>query len=82
MDRILKGEGFVIVDPDKLDLTDGKYYVVMNEEGETTAKQYRANPARLEPASLNADHRAIFVGRQRFSVVGQIVEQSGPPPEL
>lgn len=82
LDLILQGAGFVIVDPDETDLLDRKFYVVMNEEGETTAKQYRASPSRLEPASRNPDHKAIIIGRQRFSVVGRIVEQSGPPPEV
>jgi len=77
LDRILSGDGFVVVDPDQRDLIDRKYYVVMNDEGETTAKQFRASPARLEPASNNPEHRAIIVGRQGFTVVGRIVEQSG-----
>ncbi len=76
MDVILRGTGYVIVDPDKTDLIDRKHYVVLNEEGEATAKTYRASPARLEPASTNPEHLAIIIGRQKFSVVGQIVEES------
>jgi repressor LexA len=78
MNRILKGAGYVVIDPDDTDLIDRRFYVVMNEDGEATAKQYRGNPARLEPASDNPEHRAIVVGRHRFTVVGRIVEASGP----
>lgn len=76
MNLILQGTGYVIVDPDRVDLIDRKHYVILNEEGEATAKTYRASPSRLEPASSNPDHQAIIVGRQRFTVVGQIVEES------
>jgi SOS-response transcriptional repressor LexA len=76
MNQVIRGHGYIVVDPDDVDLIDSRFYVVMNEAGEATAKQFRANPARLEPASDNPDHRAIFLGREPFTVVGRIVEET------
>lgn len=76
MNQVIRGNGYVVVDPDDKDLIDGKSYVILNQDGEATAKKYRATPARLEPASDNPDHRAIMLGREPFTVVGRIVEES------
>jgi repressor LexA len=78
MDKIIKEGGFIVVDPDRLDLIDGKYYVVMNDQGESTAKQYRGNPARLVPCSSDPSYAEISVGRDHFTVVGQIVRREEP----
>lgn len=64
------GEG-IIVDPRDVDLVSGRYYVVRNGEGETTFKQYKDNPARLEPCSTNPAHQTIYPGREQFTVVGR-----------
>lgn len=73
MDAVAGPGAIVLVDPDRLSLRDGRYYVIMNGEGETTFKQYRADPARLEPLSSDPSHRAIDLGQAPFSVVGQVV---------
>lgn len=78
MNELIKEEGYVYVDPDDLDLIDGKIYAVMNGSGETTAKQYRANPARLVPCSDNPTHRETVIGRDQFNVIGRIVGTYSP----
>ncbi len=78
MNTLIQDEGYVYVDPDDRDLIDGKIYAVMNCEGETTAKQYRANPARLSPCSTNPAHRATIVGEHPFTVIGRIVGTYSP----
>lgn len=65
-----EGEG-IIIDPRDVDLLSGRYYVIRNEEGETTFKRYMENPARLEPCSSNPAHQTIFPGQQVFTVVGR-----------
>lgn len=71
MDLIAQpGEG-IVVDPKDCDLVAGRYYVVRNSEGETTFKQYRDNPARLEPCSSNPEHQTIHLGREQFTIVGR-----------
>lgn len=65
-----EGEG-IIIDPRDVDLLSGRYYVIRNEEGETTFKRYMENPARLEPCSDNPVHQTIFPGQQVFTVVGR-----------
>lgn len=71
MDKVAQpGEG-IVVDPRDLDLIPGRYYVIRNGDGETTFKQYKDNPARLEPCSSNPAHTAIYPGRDEFHVVGR-----------
>jgi repressor LexA len=62
----------IVLDPDDLDLFPGKFYVVLNEEGETTFKQYREDPARLVPCSSNDAHKPIIVGRQQFTILARV----------
>ena len=73
MDRIAPEGAVVMVDPDQPDLHDGSLYVVMNDESEATFKQYRANPARLEPCSSDPTFKPIVLGQQPFTVVGKVV---------
>lgn len=72
MDRIANEGEQVIVDPRDLDLIADKFYVVRNGEGETTFKQYRENPARLEPCSTNPAHETIYLGREPVAVIGRV----------
>lgn len=65
--------GFVVVDPDQRDLVDRKYYVVMNEHGECTFKQFSQNPLALLPCSTNPEHQPITIGTAPFTVIGRVV---------
>lgn len=73
MNLLIQDGGYIIVDPDQMELRDGKAYVVMNEDGETTAKRYRAKPPRLEPCSTNPEHQTIAIGEFPFRVIGRVV---------
>lgn len=73
MDLVTPEGSTVLIDPDDSDLRDGSYYVVLNGDGETTFKRYRADPSRLEPCSSNPSHTAIMLGRQHFTITGRVV---------
>ncbi|MBD8677949.1 LexA family protein [Sphingomonas sp. CFBP 13720] len=74
MDKLVADGGTVIVDPSDKALYPGRYYVVINDTGETTFKQFAADPARLIPCSTNAEHREIVVGDgTAFSIVGRVI---------
>ena len=74
MDKVVMPGARIYVDPDDRDLIEGRYYAVMRQDGETTFKQYRANPARLEPCSTNPVHRTLVIGRgEHFEVLGRVV---------
>ncbi|WP_194920612.1 LexA family transcriptional regulator [Novosphingobium sp. NBM11] len=75
MDLVTFGadSGFVVVDPDQIDLIDGKVYAIMNGSGEATFKRFRNSPLRLEPCSSNPDHQPILLGQEPFSVIGKVV---------
>lgn len=62
----------VIVDPTQRELLTGRYYIIMNTEGETTFKRYLENPARFEPCSSNPAHTPIVVGSENFTIVGRV----------
>jgi len=78
MDQLIQPGGYVYVDPDDRDLIDGKVYAVMNGGNETTAKRFKANPARLVPCSSNPNHLAITIGSETFVVIGRIVGTYSP----
>lgn len=73
MDKLIPEGGFIVVDPEQLGLVSGKAYVIMNGDGEATAKMYRENPPRLEPCSTNPEHKQILIGETPFRVIGRIV---------
>lgn len=77
MDLIVAEGTKIVVDPDEFDLLDGKIYAVMNGEGDTTFKRFRADPPRLEPCSRNPEHKPIVLGREPFTVVGRVVAYAG-----
>ena len=75
MNMVVGDEAMIVVDPDELDLLEGKLYAVMNGEGETTFKRYRGDPPRLEPVSSDPSHPIIPLGREPFTVIGRIIWQ-------
>jgi repressor LexA len=78
MDQLVPPGGWVVIDPDKNELRDGKAYAVMNADGDTTFKRFRTDPARLEPCSSNPEHQPIILGQEPFKVIGMAVEQGSP----
>lgn len=74
MDLLVDSGGTIIIDPDDKQLFPGKYYVVINGEGETTFKRFMADPARLTPCSTNPAHTDIEIGSgEAFRVVGRVI---------
>lgn len=74
MDKIAEEGTRIIVDPEDKSFYPGKYYVVINNRGETTFKQFRADPARLVPCSNNPEHHDIILGGgETFTVVGRVI---------
>lgn len=74
MDLVVENGGTVIVDPDDRALFPDRYYVVLNEDGDTTFKKFAADPARLLPCSTNPMHREIVIGDGTgFSIVGRVI---------
>lgn len=76
MDLLVEEGGFVVVDPDDRSLFPDRYYVVVNAEGETTFKQFKADPARLVPCSTNPAHGEIAIGGEPFEVIGRVIWRS------
>jgi repressor LexA len=75
MNRLIPEGAHVLVDPDDVELKDGKVYAVRNDAGEATIKRYRSDPPRLEPVSDNAEHQPIFFGREAFVIIGRVIAQ-------
>ncbi|WP_165356478.1 LexA family transcriptional regulator [Sphingosinicella sp. BN140058] len=73
MDQLVEDGGTIIVDPEDKALFPGRFYVVLNAEGETTFKQFKIDPARLAPCSTNPEHKDIVIGDGTFQMVGRII---------
>lgn len=73
MDQLVEEGGYIVVDPDELDLIPGRAYVVTTSDGQSTFKRYRPDPPRLEPDSSNPEHQPIFVGREPFVIAGRVI---------
>jgi repressor LexA len=74
MDKLVEEGGVVLVDPDDKALFPKRYYVVLNEQGETTFKQFFADPARLEPCSNDPQHKTLVLGDgQTYKIVGRVI---------
>lgn len=73
MDRIAAPGTRLYVDPDDKALRDGKYYIVRNEAGETTFKQFLTHPDRLAPRSTNPAHQPILLGEAPVEIIGRVL---------
>lgn len=62
----------IIVDVSRKDPIDKKFYVVANNGGEATFKQFKASPPRLEPCSTNPSHETIFPNGE-ILIVGRVI---------
>jgi repressor LexA len=79
MDLVVPDGGTVIVDPDDKALFPKSYYVILNEDGDATFKQFLADPARLAPCSSNPAYKEIMMGSgEQFTVVGRVIWQASP----
>lgn len=67
------GVSYIVVNPDDRELIDGRYYVVMNGDGEATFKRFCASPLSLQPCSSNPAHKPITIGGSPFTVIGRVI---------
>ncbi len=77
MDLVIRDAKTVVFDPDDKSLYPDKYYVIMNEDGETTFKQFKSDPARLVPCSSNPLHKELVIGQGSFQIVGRVIAYHG-----
>lgn len=61
MNRVALDGAVIIVNRGEDSLVDGRFYIFRTEDGETTFKQFKANPMRLQPHSTNPEHFSIPV---------------------
>ena len=82
MDKYVTDGGRIIYDPADRALWPRRFYVVLNEAGETTFKRYFDNPARLEPCSNNPVHKTIELnGDETYTIVGRVIWQASRMPD-
>jgi repressor LexA len=70
-----KGGPNTFIDPDDREMVDKKYYAMLRAGGETTFKQFRTDPLRLEPCSNNKDHKTMLIGEEALTTIGRVVGQ-------
>lgn len=78
MDKLIEDGGFIVVDPDRKELTPGACYLLQNGEHEATVKMYQRDPARFEPCSSNPSHIAFLAADEDFAVLGRVVWKGAP----
>lgn len=76
MDRISPPGSLIFVNRDEKNLVPNGCYVIADEQGRSTYKRYRPNPARFEPVTFTEGHETLFpngavnvIGRVRRSMV-------------
>ena len=75
VDKLVGPDAVIVVDPDDVELRDGKVYAVLDGDGESTFKRFRTEPLRLEPVSSNPDHQPLLLGQKPFTIIGRLVWQ-------
>lgn len=78
MNLLIEDGGFVVVDPERKVLQDGKCYLIQNGDHEATVKCYRKNPARFVPMSDNPEHKEFLASDRDFVIMGRIVWKGSP----
>ncbi len=73
MDKLVGDGATIVIDPDDRDLFDKWLYVVRNDDGDVTFKQYRESPARLVPCSRNPEHKIIPIADRTYEIIGRVV---------
>ena len=76
MDMLVAPDAVVVVDPDDVELQDGKVYAVENSDGENAFKRFRTDPLRFEPVSSNPSQTSILLGQELLRVIGRVVWQA------
>lgn len=62
----------IIVDVSRKEPVDKRFYVVANNGGEATFKQFKIDPPRLEPCSTNPTHETLFP-KGEILIIGRVV---------
>lgn len=65
--------GMVAVNPDDLELSAGRVYVIANSRNQVMVRRFNAAPMRFESCSTNPAHEAIEIGREPFLTIGRAV---------
>jgi repressor LexA len=73
MNKVAPAGAVVTINPDDFTLCDGRYYAILNGDGEATFKQFRADPPRLEPCSTLPEFESFILGREPFTVIGRVI---------
>lgn len=78
MNLIVDDGGWILVDPDRKELSPGSCYLISSPDHEATVKMYQRSPARFEPCSSNEDHKGFLMSEDDFTVIGKIVWKGAP----
>jgi len=82
MNKIAPFGADVVINPNDKSLFSGDLYVLGNDLGDVTFKQYLENPARLVPLSSDKSHKVIHIGGEPISIVGRVVSVVIGPEQL
>ncbi|MGF7152487.1 SOS-response transcriptional repressor LexA [Novosphingobium gossypii] len=72
MDLVVPDGTTLTIDPDDKALWPGKRYVIQTEDGQTTFKEFQADPARLVPLSTDDSHEEMLLGSEPIIILGRV----------
>jgi len=75
LNSIIGNDAIVVIDPDDVDLRDGKIYSMVDGTGGPTFKRFHMNPLRLEPVSSNPGQKTVVIGQEPFTIIGRATWQ-------
>lgn len=78
VDHIAREGGIIVIDPDDIDLVDGKVYLIESQPGQPVARRFTVSPPSFQPISSNPDYAPIALGREPFITVGRVIYAAFP----
>lgn len=82
MNKVAPFGADVIVDPSDKHLFAGDFYVLGDEGGGFTFKQFLQDPARLVPLSDDSSYEVIMIGSAPLNIVGRVVSMVIGPAQM
>lgn len=65
--------GFLVIDPDQRELEDGRYYAILDQQGQPAYARFRASPLALMPCAEGLDCQPLVICAAPFTVIGRVV---------
>jgi len=73
IDQVAPDGAIIVIDPEDIDLVEGKIYLIESQNGQPAARRFTMSPPSFQPISSNPDYGPILIGREPFITVGRVI---------